>query len=174
MGGIGCRCLGFRPIVMRVLNRVSELGVGRAVMLPLLLLFCSCSSMNLPPLPSFPSPSSAKPKNYPIFKVMTQGAPFYLKHSPDGIGGSKAYPFLYLDKGATVSLLESGKRYSKVSLINGMKGWMPVMALAPQMTTGLGSSPGMAPMPVEPAPSDDHSKPATRFNPGAGLNLPSY
>ena len=123
---------------------------------------------------SLPSLSSGKPKNYPIFEVMIRAAPFYLERSPDGIGGSKVHPFLYIDKGTTVSLLKSGKRYSEVSLINGMKGWMPVMALAPQMTTGLEPSPGMAPMPVGPAPSDARSKPTTGFNPDAELKLPAY
>ncbi len=131
--------------------------------------------MSLPSLPSRSSEASGKVENYPIYEVMTERAPFYLNHSPEGIGGAKSHPYIYLTKGMTVTLLTHGKRYGKVSLINGMKGWMPISTLAPQMATGAETSPGVRPLSSGAGAVGAGSGPqAGNFNPGNGIQLPSY
>jgi len=135
------------------------------------MLMCSCGSVSLPSLPTF---KTSDPENYPIYAVMIQGAPFYLDRSPEGLGGGKDHPFLYLPKDTTVSLLNTGKKYSKVSLLNGMQGWMPISTLAPQMSTGESPSPGVTPSPGQSGPSDNQNKANDRHNPDATTKLPSY
>lgn len=149
---------------MIVLVRVFGSFAGIIGMLSVWFFFSSCTSTPLSPLPSF---STSKPENYPIYEVMTQGAPFYLKYSPEGMGRGKTHPYLYLGKGTAVALLKTGNRYSQVSLTNGMKGWMPASAVAPQMAPS-----EVAPSAVTPVASDTQGP--SGINPEAGVKLPSY
>lgn len=103
--------------------------------------------------------------------VMAEKAPFYYKQSPKGRGGDKAYPYVYLPKGTTVSMLKNADPFSKVSLINGMEGWMPILNLAPQMASDEESRPGVPPPGTQQQPA---RKAAGGFNPDNAVSLPSY
>ena len=112
------------------LCKVINNGGGLVLLLALALLLTSCSSVKMPSLPSL---SVEDDKSYPIYTVMTERTPFYKDHKPKA---GKTYPYLYLSKGMTVTLLKNENPYSQVSLINGMRGWMPIAKLAPQMISG--------------------------------------
>lgn len=153
---------------MKILNIFTKYNAGITLLLFLMLLISSCASMSLPTLPSI---SSGKPENYPIYEVMSERAPFYLDRSPEGVGGSKSYPYLYLPKGTTITMLDAGKNYGQVSLINGMKGWMPISTMAPQMSTG-GAEPSSS---VTPAPAGAQGSPnAGATLPDSEIQLPTY
>jgi len=157
---------------MKIINKFTKYNAGIILQVLLALLLSSCASMSLPSLPSLPS---SKPENYPIYEVMTERAPFYHDRSPEGFGGGKSYPYLYLPKGTTVTMLNTGKQYGQVSLINGMKGWMPISTMAPQMATGLDQSSGVTPVSVRPAPAGTQGNSnADAFSPDRGVKLPSY
>lgn len=121
---------------------------------------------------------SAESKDYPIYQVMNERAPFYLKTSPQSRGGKDSYPYLYLSKGMTVTMLKNDKAYSKVSLINGMQGWMPMSVLAPQMSTGetegtSAVSPVSTRSPTN-SPAGQNQPAAGGARPGSAVKLPSY
>ncbi len=118
------------------------------------------------------SPSSVGDRDYPIYTVMAERTPFYLKDSPTRRGAKDHHAYVYLSKGMTVTMLKNEAPYSKVSLINGMVGWMPIAVLAPQMSTGEtdGSSA------VSPATSQEPSSPtpplAQDLSPSGASNSP--
>lgn len=134
------------------------------------LLLSACASGDLPPMPSM---SSAESKDYPIYQVMSERAPFYLKTSPLSRGGKDSYPYLYLSKGMTVTMLKNDKSYSNVSLINGMQGWMPISVLAPQMSTGETEG-ASAVSPASNPPAGQNQPAATGARPDSAVKLPSY
>ncbi len=166
--------------VKKELMKISEVsvssgaGVGRLGLLLLALVLGSCANTELPSMPSM-SPSESK--EYPIYTVTMNRAPFYLKKSPNSIGGKKSLPYLYLSKGMSVSMMKNAQPFSKVSLINGMQGWMPISVLAPQMAKyeGEGTSAvspaagqGASPSPTGSSPVEKPPKPAR------AVKLPSY
>ena len=119
---------------VNLLYRAINNGRGLWLLLAITLLLTACSSVKMPSLPSL---SVEDDKDYPIYNVMTERTPFYKDHKPKA---GKTYPYLYLSKGMTVTLLKNGNPYSQVSLINGMRGWMPIAKLAPQMISGEGDA----------------------------------
>lgn len=137
------------------------------------LLSISCASMTAPSLPT------NETRDYPIYKVMSDRAPFYQSSSPTGKWGNKGYPYLYLSKGMTVTMLKNDVPYSNVLLLNGMKGWMPISSLAPQMTTGEGSAavspaPGTTGSSGPPAGPGRSKAAAGHPSPDVPVQLPSY
>lgn len=112
---------------------------------------------------------------------MAERTPFYLK-APLGRGAKGNHPYVYLSKGMTVTMLKNEVPYCKVSLINGMVGWMPIAVLAPQMSTGdiEGSSavsPVISQAAALPKPPLDQDLPASGVSsslPGKPVTMPSY
>lgn len=144
----------------------------RVLWMGLLLLLNSCETMQVPALPSM---SVDEGKEYPIYKVMTDRAPFYLDKSPLGLGGKDRHPYLYLSKGMTVTLLKNKSPYSQVSLINKMQGWMPVAVLAPQMVGESVTEGASAVTPVTQAGAKKGRQSGRPSVPlGSGVALPTY
>lgn len=164
---------GVKNVLMKISGIPAVGGMGRFDRFGLLLLgllLCSCANTELP---SMPSMSAGENKAYPIYTVTMNRAPFYLKKSPNSIGGKKSLPYLYLSKGMSVSMLKNAQPFSKVSLINGMQGWMPITVLAPQMAKYEGEGTAA----VSPAPGQGASPTPARPSPAASVpkaELPSY
>ncbi|MCF6312364.1 MAG: hypothetical protein L3J39_07925 [Verrucomicrobiales bacterium] len=146
-----------------------EVWLMRALLAGLILVQASCVTLGGS---SGPSMSAGEGREYPIYKVMTDRAPFYLDKSPQGLGGKDRHPYLYLSKGMTVTLLKNKSPYSQVSLINKMQGWMPVAVLAPQMVGESVTEGASAVTPVASAGAKKNRPPARA--PGSGVALPAY
>lgn len=151
-------------------NAAGPVGQGLAwiVCLPLALWFSSCASTSLPSLPS------RTEKEHPIYVVMAEKAPFYLKRPSKGGSSNKTYPYLYLPKGTTVSMLKNGDPFSNVSLVNGMGGWVPILNLAPQMATDGEAQTAVTPVPAAGVQRPPATKAGGGFNPDNAVSLPSY
>ncbi|MFK5921037.1 MAG: hypothetical protein QM496_02570 [Verrucomicrobiota bacterium] len=161
---------GVKNVLIKISEVSGEGGVGRLGLLLLTLVLGSCANTELPSMPSM-SPSESK--EYPIYTVTMNRAPFYLKNSPNSMGGKKSLPYLYLSKGMTVSMMKNAQPFSKVSLINGMQGWMPISVLAPQMAKYEGEgtsavSPAAGQGATGASPAEKPPKPAR------AVKLPSY
>lgn len=105
---------------------------------------------------------------------MAEKAPFYLKRPSKGGSSNKTYPYLYLPKGTTVSMLKNGDPFSNVSLVNGMGGWVPILNLAPQMATDGEAQTAVTPVPAAGVQRPPATKAGGGFNPDNAVSLPSY
>lgn len=105
---------------------------------------------------------------------MAEKTPFYLKRPSKRGASDKAYPYVYLPKGTTVSMLKNADPLSKVSLVNGMEGWMPVLHLAPQMAADGEAQPTMTPVPPPGTRRPPGGDAAGGFHPDNSVTLPSY
>lgn len=144
------------------------------VLFPLVLMLTSCETMNLPSLQSKEA-AAIEIKEAPIYVVMADRAPFYQEKAPRGKRASKGHPFLYLPKGTLVKVLKNKVPYSDVLLTNGMKGWMPISALAPQMAPADGPASSVVPVTEGSRSAGDGTTPLpTRLNPESGVKLPTY
>ena len=147
-------------------------------MLLWVLVLSSCESMNLPSFPSKKASgaeTAAAAEKAPIYVVMAERAPFYLENAPKGKRASKGYPFLYLTKGALVKVLKNQVPYSDVLLTNGMKGWMPISDLAPQMAPADGPASSVVPVSDGSGTTGGEATPLpSRLNPENGVKLPTY
>lgn len=143
-------------------------------MFALVLVLSSCESMSLPSLPS-PQAAVTGTRENPIYIVMSERAPFYLANAPRGKRASKGHPFLYLPKGTLVKVVKNKVPYSDVLLTNGMKGWMPIATLAPQMIAIDGPASNVEPVSEGAgAAGAGATPPPTNLNPDRGVKLPSY
>ncbi len=104
-------------------------------------LLSSCASTG-----RLPSLSSGGDGERPVYVVMAGKTPFYLKGPTKGKFGSETYPYIYLPKGTTVSMLKNADPFSQISLVNGMTGWVPILNLAPQMASDGGGGSTAAPV----------------------------
>lgn len=159
---------------MKFFKRFIKIDSGKMAILALVLLVSSCESMSLPSLPSKQASATGTREN-PVYIVMEERAPFYLENAPKGRRGSKGHPFLYLPKGTLVKVVKNKVPYSDVLLTNGMKGWMPIVALAPQMVTTDGPGSNVVPVSGEAGNTGaGATPPPTNLNPEKGVKLPSY
>lgn len=152
---------------MKFLKKFTKIDAAWALF-PLVLMLSSCETMSLPSLQS-KEKVAAGIQEAPIFVVMSESAPFYLEGSSRGKRTDKGHPFLYLPKGTLVKLLKNEVPYCDVLLTNGMKGWMPISNLAPQMATADGPASN-----VEPIAGEQGAAPAPSIKPERGVQLPTY
>lgn len=109
-----------------------------------------------------------------MYVVMAEKTPFYLKRPSKRGTNHKDYPYVYLPKGTVVGMLKNGDPLSKISLVNGMEGWMPILNLAPQMTPDEGAQSAVTPVPPPGAQRPAAGNAAGGFNPDNAVTLPSY
>lgn len=167
--------MGQARMFMKVLKKLINFDSAWLALVLLVLLLSSCETMSLPSLPSKGERAATQMEEAPIYMVMTARAPFYLESAPRGKRASKGHPFLYLPKETLVKVLKNKVPYSDVLLTNGMKGWMPIADLAPQMATVDGPASSVQAVPVEAGASGDEATPLpTRLNPESGVKLPTY
>ncbi len=166
----GRQCL---VMVMGNFGKIVKFESSQLLLLCLAFTFSSCASMNMP---SKGSRDAEKIEAAPIYVVMAESAPFYLSNALRGRRVDKSQPFLYLPKGTLVKVLKNEVPYSDVYLTNGMKGWMPISALAPQMATTDGPATSVIPVSSGSGAgvTDPASKPPAAYNPESGVKLPAY
>ncbi|NOY00471.1 MAG: hypothetical protein GXP30_12160 [Verrucomicrobia bacterium] len=159
-----------RLVIMENLKKTVKLASKRLALLFLVFALSSCASLNVSSRPSKKSREVKEIEAAPIYVVMSEGAPFYLNNALKGRRADKSQPFLYLPKGTLVKVLKNEVPYSDVYLTNGMKGWMPISALAPQMATSDGPASSVEPVSSGPGASATNAA----VNPENGVKLPSY
>lgn len=108
-----------------------------------------------------------------IRPVVADTTPFYTSYP-----GAGSIPFVYLNKGTSVQWIKNKEGRSKVSLANGMSGWVPTRALGETATGRTSDLAAPESQPVEDAMRDrgsgavqykngDHSM--EPFNRGTGV-----